>query len=122
VEKTLYNKLKGFDEGFPYPAMEDVDFYERLKTVAEVTFLESAKVVHPWRLAKPFKNFKLRIISNKYMLDKHNVKRDLNYRFKRIKLFIGLTMYDFKSLKRYSFRGKGLFFERICFQFIMLFV
>ena len=122
VKKKVFLSLNGFDEGFPYPAMEDVDFYERLKKVGMLTFLPSAKVIHPWRISKPFKNFKMRLISNRYMLNKHSVQRGLSYRFKRLKLLIGLLVSDLIRLKKFSFKGIGTYIEQVCFQFCMLFV
>lgn len=122
IEKKIFNSLNGFDEGFPFAAMEDVDFFERLKKVARLKFIDSAKVIHPWRLAKPFKNLKMQIISNKYMLNKYNVDRNFNYRIKRFKLFIGILISDAGTLKKYSFKGVGLYIEKVCFQFSMLFI
>ena len=42
--------MNGFDERFPYPAMEDVEFRLRLrKRSEEAVFVKSASVCHPWR-------------------------------------------------------------------------
>lgn len=49
LKKTLFDSMGGFDERFPYPAMEDVDFRLRLRQRAEqFVFLPQAAVCHPW--------------------------------------------------------------------------
>jgi glycosyltransferase involved in cell wall biosynthesis len=50
VEAPLFRSCGGFDEGFPFPAMEDVDFRERLRDI-DVTwdFVSGAVVDHPPR-------------------------------------------------------------------------
>lgn len=50
THKILFDELSGFDENFPYAAMEDVDFRERLKQRGyEFPFVEGATVDHPPR-------------------------------------------------------------------------
>ena len=50
IQRDLYLALGGFNEQFPYAAMEDVEFYERiLKSKAKSCFVEKALVLHPWR-------------------------------------------------------------------------
>ena len=48
VERNLFALLEGFDEAFPYPAMEDVDFRERLRDKGfRFLFVSDAIVDHP---------------------------------------------------------------------------
>ncbi len=54
IKKNIFLEIKGFDENFPYAAMEDVDFYLRVKSKSEVFFIRNAFVIHPWRVSKPF--------------------------------------------------------------------
>ena len=52
IEKHLFETLGGFDERFPYAAMEDVELRFRLKkNNKEFAFIDRASVCHPWRLA-----------------------------------------------------------------------
>jgi GT2 family glycosyltransferase len=48
--KELFESLGGFDERFPYPAMEDIDLRIRLDEAGQsFSFIKSASVCHPWR-------------------------------------------------------------------------
>ena len=50
IRRSLFDTMKGFDERFPYPAMEDVEFRLRLKHRSEgFRFVAKAAVCHPWR-------------------------------------------------------------------------
>ncbi|MGA2053571.1 MAG: glycosyltransferase, partial [Opitutales bacterium] len=50
VRASVFVSLGGFNEGFPYAAMEDVDFARRLRAAgAREQFVEAAGVRHPWR-------------------------------------------------------------------------
>jgi GT2 family glycosyltransferase len=45
---SLFANLKGFDENFPYPHLEDVDFRERIvKQGYDFSFVDNAKINHP---------------------------------------------------------------------------
>lgn len=48
IQRSLFIDLKGFDENFPYPHMEDVDFRERIKKHGYTfSFVDKAKINHP---------------------------------------------------------------------------
>jgi GT2 family glycosyltransferase len=50
IRRKLFEKMGGFDETFPYAAVEDMEFRVRLeKAGVRMVFLENAVVVHPWR-------------------------------------------------------------------------
>ncbi|HEY9599668.1 MAG TPA: glycosyltransferase family A protein [Cyanophyceae cyanobacterium] len=50
IKTVLFRKIKGFDETFPYPHMEDIDLRERLNFLEIKTkFIPSAVVDHPPR-------------------------------------------------------------------------
>lgn len=52
ILKSLFERLGGFDEKFPHPHMEDVDFRERiLGQNVNIRFVEAAIVDHPPRKA-----------------------------------------------------------------------
>ncbi len=50
VERALFERMGGFDAGFPYPHLEDVDFRLRLDDAGErYLFVREACVIHPPR-------------------------------------------------------------------------
>ncbi len=50
IKRSLFEKIGGFDEDFPYAAMEDVDLRERLNAIGvAIRFSKEASVCHPWR-------------------------------------------------------------------------
>ena len=50
IQRHLFESLRGFDERFPYAAMEDVDLRLRLKKFGyKFQFTKAASVCHPWR-------------------------------------------------------------------------
>lgn len=50
VSRATFEALRGFDETFPFAAMEDCDLHERLKQRDKaIPFLREAVVCHPWR-------------------------------------------------------------------------
>jgi len=52
IRKSLFESMHGFDERFPYAAMEDVEFRVRLKKIGQsFWFVKKAAVCHPWRIA-----------------------------------------------------------------------
>lgn len=54
VERALFERMGGFDAGFPYPHLEDVDFRLRLDDAGEpYRFLPEARIVHPPRPVGP---------------------------------------------------------------------
>lgn len=106
---VFFDRLHGFDERFPYAAMEDVDLHYRLKKEGlGVVFVHSAFVTHPWR--KQNKTFIItlkRFESALFFLKKHPEKaKDLNAVY-----FLRISYSGVKSLVknsiRYHFRGFG---------------
>ena len=50
IQKQLFESIGGFDERFPFAAMEDVDLRLRLtKAGHKLFFVRDASVCHPWR-------------------------------------------------------------------------
>jgi GT2 family glycosyltransferase len=50
IQKQLFESLGGFDQRFPYAAMEDVDLRLRLTKLGyKFSFIPLASVCHPWR-------------------------------------------------------------------------
>ena len=53
IKCDKFEALKGFDEGFPSPAMEDVELNTRVnKASLTRRFVPTAHVLHPWRRRK----------------------------------------------------------------------
>jgi glycosyltransferase involved in cell wall biosynthesis len=121
VDKEVFNKLNGFDEGFPFAALEDTDFYERLKAVASITFLPNAKVIHPWRRMNNWVNCKKWVASHQYAIKKANTPKDFKFRVKRVNLFLGRAFAEGKELIQYRFKGFYLYLEVLYFYFLMIF-
>jgi GT2 family glycosyltransferase len=50
IQRRLFEEIGGFDERFPFAAVEDTEFRVRLQKGGErIVFLSDAVVVHPWR-------------------------------------------------------------------------
>lgn len=55
IRRELFISLHGFNEGFPGPAVEDLEFRDRLlKANSTICFVPEALVLHQWRLRKGF--------------------------------------------------------------------
>lgn len=122
VKKQLFDTLNGFDETFPYAAMEDVDFCTRLLKHTHITFVANALVIHPWRDIKLFKSFKKHLKSQKHFAKKYGELGTATFRWDRIKIFIGSIFIDFKTLLKFSMRGWPYYLERCILNFCMIFI
>lgn len=72
MKRKLFFEIGGFDEKFPYAAMEDMDLMERIKQAdMKVQFVEEALVMHPWRLTKGSSFIEKRTQSLIYFHNKH---------------------------------------------------
>ncbi|MEC4984442.1 MAG: glycosyltransferase [Oscillatoria sp. PMC 1068.18] len=110
IKKELFQSLGGFDERFPYAAMEDVDFRLRLtQNGYKFAFVKGASVCHPWRKKGDWGQLKQRQESILLYLSIHSEQlQHLNYwyylkRFYRrfvnnVILAIRLGDFDFKYL------------------------
>ncbi len=51
IQKNVFSGLGGFDERFPYAAMEDMEFALRLRLKGIVpVFVPDARILHPWKI------------------------------------------------------------------------
>jgi len=111
IDRSVFEQLRGFDESYIYAAMEDVDFFERLKKSGQVVdFLPNALVIHPWRIVSGVNMLKRRLMSHDIFWKKHP---DLapNHRFFYFaktwaRSFIKVTIFH---LIRY--RGQGILYR-----------
>jgi GT2 family glycosyltransferase len=120
ISRLLFEQLGGFDETFPFAAMEDLDFCERVSGKTQITFLPQALVLHPWRRIKPFKSFQKHLKSHKLYSAKH--AHGFRYRLVRAKIFITNTFADLIYLIGFSFRGWPVYIEKCILNFCLIFV
>lgn len=103
----FFDELNGFDEGFPYPAMEDVDLYYRLtlKKIKSV-FIPSAFVIHPWRIQDKMIEISFkRFSSYKYYIEKYPELKMQNHSKYFVKAFIYFNKEIFRNAFKYNFKG-----------------
>lgn len=122
IQKSLFINLSGFDEGFPFPAMEDVDFHFRVQDKSTIGFVQDAVVIHPWRLKKPFKGIYKHLSSHKYFLNKNCPPRDIKFRVQRAKIFLSCSYHDFFTLLKFSMKGWTSYLEDCLSNFCMIFI
>jgi GT2 family glycosyltransferase len=111
IKKDYFeNRLGGFDEQFPYAAMEDVDLSERIKKDNQaILFVKEACVIHPWRIQRDPVEIKRRIIlSEMYFWKKHPEYYKKTTFFKRIKGEVRFFIIDV-LFKLIPYRGRGVF-------------
>lgn len=80
ILKTLFFEMEGFDDKFPIPHLEDVDFRERIKIKGfNFLFVEDAVILHPQRPLPPILKQSFGHESSFYLSRKHKA---LNNGFK----------------------------------------
>jgi GT2 family glycosyltransferase len=105
VKKELFLQMDGFDENFPGPAMEDVEFRTRLlKGEKTIIFVPDALALHPWRFRKGSEQVTLLNASVVYFVGKHS-EQCKNFSFS--KLSLGLARRLFSHLPRAALHCKG---------------
>lgn len=121
ISKELFTEdLQGFDENFPFAAIEDVDLHYRItKLNKQILFVRSASVVHPWRLQKNLVSITFkRFHSTLYFLQKHPEKRSqINSRYYFTAFYYGFFKDTLKNFLRY--RGRG-FFQKVGYDFLQI--
>lgn len=107
INKELFNELNGFDENFPYAAMEDVDFFYRLKkTTDKYSFTYHAAVEHPWKenndlISTTFKRYYSRV----YYTNKHPIERK-RFTFKQCLIKCIKSLFTtYKKIPMIGFKG-----------------
>ena len=120
INKQLFFELEGFDENFPYAAMEDIDLQKKILKSHTIEFIDSAKVIHPWRRVRLFKSLWKHFRSHQYFRKK-NISNIFQYRVSRAKIFIGSIYGMTAELIEFSFRGVPFYFEKIILNFLLIF-
>jgi GT2 family glycosyltransferase len=76
IQRSFFISLHGFDERFPFAAMEDVDLRVRInKTGNKIIFVSGASVCHPWRKKGGWSKVMQHNISTSLFLQKHPDER-----------------------------------------------
>lgn len=121
IKRTLFEQMGGFDEGFPFPAMEDVDFHYRVTKLTDCFFLSDALIVHPWRHINPQVWFRKQYHSRVYFYQKHRAELGLRYRLEMVKSFGVTTILGAFKLIRFSFKGWEFYFFHCLLRFRLIF-
>lgn len=111
IDRHVFNSLNGFDEDFPYPAMEDVDLKLRIDNAGyKILFVPEASVCHPWRKKGGWKKIMQHNASTMIYLKKHpeEIKR-INPRYYLKVVVRSFLYYTFPGIFKY--RAKGLLLE-----------
>ncbi len=123
IRKSLFFELEGFDERFPFPAMEDVDFHHRLiNHGAQIVFDKGVIVVHPWRKRGGLKKIHQAYASHRYFYRKHFQDKKLVTWYSLFKMFVGSILFDFPPLNKLNWGSLKHYFLGIYFSFRMLFM
>lgn len=108
ISRNLFSSLGGFDENYPFAAMEDVDLqYRLLRMGIAIRFVDTALVVHPWRLQmNMYQAIQNRYKSICYFLEKFPEKREEINRKYFFNAFIrGFLLDTCKNAFKFRFRG-----------------
>jgi len=108
VSKSLFNAMKGFDERFPYAAMEDVELKLRLDQAKQkIVFVKDASICHPWRKSGGWKEFRQHQYSTFIYLSIHPEERSrinsIYYLRYTLRAFLRTTIPGI-----FEFQGNGL--------------
>ena len=109
IERKLFQQLKGFDEDFPFAAMEDVDFFRRIKQLTDkYLFVYEAAVLHPWRLNHNVIRATLnRHESQLFYIKKHPEEGIRLNATTHFRYFVKNNIYLFTHAWRFRFSGFG---------------
>lgn len=122
INKQLFlNDLYGFDEKFPYAAMEDVDLDYRInQNNIKKFFLKDALVIHPWRIQKHMYQITMkRFMSTLYFLKKHpEKKKEINSKYYLTAFYNSLIKDTLKNAIPCHFRG---IFSKTVYDFMQLY-
>jgi GT2 family glycosyltransferase len=74
IRRELFVKIDGFDDRYPFPAMEDIDLYWRVKKHSQVLFLPDARVWHAFEMRLGWKIVRHHALSLLLYLHIHGLK------------------------------------------------
>lgn len=110
IERRFFETLRGFDEAFPYAAMEDVDLRIRVEhTGNKMIFVQGASVCHPWRKKGGWKKRMEHNVSTFIFLKKHPMERANIHAGYYLKLVVRNFLYEtLPGIVKYKGRGLSL--------------
>ncbi len=74
IRRELFINLGGFDERYPFPGMEDVDFHFRVASKSPIRFLPKARVFHAFERRVGWKGVKHHTLSLLLYMHLHGLK------------------------------------------------
>jgi GT2 family glycosyltransferase len=105
IKKDVFNDLRGFNEGFPAAAMEDVELRKRIeKSGLRIAYVPKAVVHHPWRSRKGVDFLKAKAKSVAICTDFHPEMQS-DFSFKKV---LVKTLITVKASLAYSARNKNI--------------
>lgn len=114
IKASNFLEIGGFDERFPYPAFEDIEFSIRLqKKNLKILFCEKAVVFHPWRKEKGVKFWFYAIDSLVFLLKKHPEQQKHFSLLTNVKILISDFFSEKFILEYFSLKGNGAIHELI---------
>ena len=106
LARETFEKLGGFDEGFPYPHLEDVDLRLRLEAMGEGwDFVPKAEIYHPQRPATPWLRRARAQQSGVYLCHKYG--KPLS--------FANIDPISFLRMVKRTVTGAGSWADKVCF-------
>ncbi len=112
IQKGLFNCLNGFDERFPYAAMEDADFRLKLtKAEKQFLFVRNAAICHPWRISGGWQESQRHIQSTLIYLSIHPEQNSkINARHYLFMFFRNLFKITLPGVLRFKCAGAKIAF------------
>ncbi len=74
IRRELFTSIGGFDERYPFPGMEDIDFHFRVASKSPIRFLPQARVFHAFERREGWKGLKHNGLSLILYLHLHGLK------------------------------------------------
>ena len=74
IRRELFMNIGGFDERYPFPGMEDIDFHFRVASKSQIRFLPQARVFHAFERRVGWKGLKHYALSLILYLHLHGLK------------------------------------------------
>ena len=106
IEKEFFFTIGGFDERFPFAAMEDIDLRIRVLERQEIYFCSNATVKHPWVIRNTKATVEKHFKSTLIFLEIHkDYKNKINSIFYLRWVARDICFNYFKNCFRYNFRG-----------------
>jgi len=85
IGRGLFAELRGFDERFPFSALEDRELHLRLRRRGiEPVFCPAAGVLHPWRLVADLRRHRARHVQSQLLLESIHPGQGFPYAWTRI--------------------------------------